>query len=153
MTYDDYVYRLSSAVPQPIFSIDLPKDLLWSDELTWGPVDQTVEFGLTGALLIQEGVRQKGRPITLTGRDNMAWITRDQGLTLQSMRYSPGLIMTLKFVHKTIAINCKFTMNVMFRHNDGAVDLSPIKDFDQYETGAWYIVKAIRLMETLAYGA
>jgi len=152
IAYDDYIYRLSTAAPQPIFSIDLPKDLEWKDELTWGVVDQLVEYSLTGALLIQEGVKQKGRPITLTGKDNMAWITRSQGLILLNMRNSPGLVMKLEFLDKNPPNFALFTFNVMFRHSEGAVDLSNIKDFDQYEDDAWYIVQAIRLMETTAYG-
>lgn len=153
IAYDDYIYRLSTANPQPIFSIDLPKDLEWKDELNWGVVEQVVEYSLTGALLIQEGVKQKGRAITLTGKDNMAWITRAQGTTLLAMRNSPGLVMKLEFLDKNPPYTALFTFNVMFRHNEGAIELSNIKDFDAYENDAWYIVQAIRLMETLAYGA
>jgi len=152
IAYDDYIYRLSTVAPQSVFSIDLPKDLEWKDELNWGTVDQIVEYSLTGALLIQEGVKQKGRPITFTGKDNMAWITREQGLTLLAMRNTQGLVMTLKFLNKNAPASVLFSFNVMFRHSEGAVDLSNIKDFDQYESDAWYIVNAIRLMETTAYG-
>lgn len=157
--FDDYVYRISAVSPQhPActitlpFSMDLPKDLQWTDEIKWGVVDQTVEYSLTGALLIQEGVKQKGRPITLIAADNMAWLTRIEGDTLQSLRNSPGLVMTLKFVHKTNPLLVRFSYNVMFRHAEGGVELENIKNFDQYEDDAWYIVKSLKFMETLPYG-
>lgn len=160
MTYDDYVYRLSVVAPQSAFctitlpfSMDLPKDLQWIDEQSWGAVEQSVDYSLTGALLIQEGKKLKGRYITLVGADNMAWITRVQGNDLMVLRDIPTLVMNLKFVDKNNSSNILFSKNVMFRHSEGALDLQNIKNFDQYEADAWYIVKTIRLMETLAYGA
>lgn len=151
--YDDYIYRLSTIAPQPIFSVDLPKDLQWADELTWNVVEQSVDYSLTGALLIEEGVKQKGRYITLSGLDNMAWITREKGQTLLSMANSPGLVMTLQFLDKNNPANILFAFNTMFRHFEKpAVDIKRILQYDQFEAGAYYIVNSIKLMETLAYG-
>lgn len=151
--YDDYIWRLSTTSPQEVFSLDLPKDLQWVDELTWNKVEQNSEFSLTGALLIQEGVKQKGRFITLVGLDNMAWITREQGVTLLNMANTPGLIITCRFLHPG-TLNALYTFNVMFRHFEKpAVDIKRILHWDQFESGAWYIVNSIKLMETLAYGA
>ena len=152
--YDDYIYRLSTVAPQPVFSIDLPKDLQWSDELTWNVVEQSVDYSLTGSLLIEEGAKQKGRYITLAGLDNMAWITREKGQTLLSMANSPGLVMTFQFLDKNNPANILFTYNTMFRHFEKpAVDIRRILQYDQFEAGAYYIVNSIKLMETLAYGA
>lgn len=153
IAYDDYIWRLSTVAPQPVFSVDLPKDLLWSEELTWNTVDQNVEYSLSGALLIQEGVKLKGRMITLVGKDDMAWITREIGLTLLNMSNSPGLVMTLKFLDPNTQTTLH-NFNTMFRHYEKpAVDLKHIKQWDQFESGAWYIINSIKLMETLAYGA
>ncbi|MCK9348235.1 MAG: hypothetical protein M0P41_04815 [Sphaerochaeta sp.] len=152
--YDDYHYKLYSDAPQSVFAVYLPKDLQWADELTWNAVAQSVEYSLTGALLIQEGVKQKGRTITLSGLDNMAWITREVGSTLLSMANTPGLVMTLEFKHKTNLEDVLFSYNVMFRHFEApAVDIKRILQWDQYEEGAYYIVNSIKLMETTAYGA
>lgn len=152
--YDNYYYKLSTVAPQPVFSVSLPKDLLWPDELTWNTVEQTADYSLTGALLIEEGVKQKGRAITLTGLDNMAWITREAGLTLLAMANSPGLIMTLEYLDSETPFDVLFSFNVMFRHYEKpAVDIKRILQWDQFETGAYYIVNSIKLMETLAYGA
>ena len=144
--YDGYIYRLVST--SPAVSIDLPKDLQWVDELTWNKVDQTVEYSLTGALLIQEGVKQKGRYITLNGLDNMAWIDRLKGLALLSLANEPNVVMSLTFLEYANPANVVFSYNVMFRHFEKpAVDIKRILQWDQYEPDAWYIVNSIKLME------
>jgi hypothetical protein len=59
--------------------------LRWSDEFSWSPVAQATEYGLTGALLVQESTRQTGRPLTLTGGRAWAWLARADLLTLQAL--------------------------------------------------------------------
>lgn len=150
--YDNYIWKLSSAAPQPVFEVNLPKDLQWTDEFNWSPVAQNIEFSLTGALHIQEGVKLMGREITLAGLDNMAWITREQATILMSMRNSAGLVMTLKFYDYYNVDSILHSFNVMFRQGEGALDLKPIKQWDQFEPGAYKIINSIKLMVTPAYG-
>ena len=57
-------------------ALPLPDDLLWSDEHAWSPAVTSVSYLLTGALLVQSATRQAGRPITLVGLVDMAWVTR-----------------------------------------------------------------------------
>lgn len=45
--------------------IELDDQFEWADEFDWDPVAQEQERSLTGALLVQEGVKLHGRPITL----------------------------------------------------------------------------------------
>ena len=54
----------------------LPPDLVWADELTWSAVSQSTERSITGALLVDAMARSGGRPITLAGDGNSAWIVR-----------------------------------------------------------------------------
>ena len=54
-------------------NIELPDDLLWVNEYSWNPVDQTTERSLTGALLVQEQSVQHGRPIQLSGSEDSGW--------------------------------------------------------------------------------
>ena len=35
----------------------LPRGLRWTDELAWSPVAQSTEYGLTGALIVQEATK------------------------------------------------------------------------------------------------
>lgn len=57
-------------------ALELPQDLIWSDELTWSAVAQSKERGIWGTLIVDAMARNGGRPITLTGDGNSAWITR-----------------------------------------------------------------------------
>lgn len=56
-------------------SVSLPSDLVWTDEFTWPTVVRKTEYALTGALIVDVGQRQAGRPITLAG-DAGTWVPR-----------------------------------------------------------------------------
>ena len=43
----------------------LPAGMIWQDEFDWSPALSAQEYSLTGALVIDAGTRQAGRPITL----------------------------------------------------------------------------------------
>ena len=49
--------------------------MVWIDEFDWQPVEKALEYSLTGALLIDVGVKQAGRPITLQGSEDAGWLT------------------------------------------------------------------------------
>jgi len=63
-------------------ALDLPRALIWVDEYDWTPVARAQEYSLTGALIVDQAVRQAGRPITLQGVDDHGWTRRD---TLQQL--------------------------------------------------------------------
>lgn len=59
----------------------LPDGLVWADEYAWTPVaQQAEERTLTGALVVEEALKQGGRPITLKGQQDgngsTAWLLR-----------------------------------------------------------------------------
>ena len=55
-------------------SIALPGDLEWPDHIIGWAVGQDVQTAVSGALHVQEGVRQAGRPITLqSGNSGNTW--------------------------------------------------------------------------------
>lgn len=68
--------------------------LEWTDERTWDPVEQGQERSLGGALMIQEGVKLYGRPITLASNDG-AWFTKTTIEELEALRDQPGSVMLL----------------------------------------------------------
>lgn len=123
-------------------SIILPDDLTWIDEIQWTPVMQAVEYSATGALLIQESTKLSGRQITLTGAQNMGWITRAMVDALVVKRDTVGLEMTL-----TIGGSTK---NVMFRQGENPVDVAPVLDGNFFDSEDWYQVNSIKLMEVSA---
>lgn len=76
-------------------TIELPADMLWMDEFTWQPVAQSREYTLTGAMVVQNGTRLAGRPITLKSGDRYGWITRSTLDTLMGWAAVAGLQMTM----------------------------------------------------------
>lgn len=145
--YDNYRYKLDAGSNR---SIVLPKDLIWQDELSWEPVAQVYEYSVEGNLLIQESNKKKGRHITLVGQSNMAWLDRADMMALINMRNEAGLKMLFTFEHSTnSSVPPLFSYYVMFRHQDTAIEYSLVKNWDQYESDAFYSISAIRLMEVL----
>ncbi len=119
--------------------LTLPVYLFWQDETDWTPVQQTTEYSTTGALLIDLATKQAGRPITLVGDEQTAWITRATALALMAMAANPGKEMTL-ILHDR-------SFQVMFRHSDGKpIDAEPLVRISPPADDDYYILKALRLM-------
>ena len=121
-------------------TITLPS-MLWIDEHEWTPVASSLEYTLTGALVIQTAVRTTGRPITLTGADDMAWIPRAQAETLRTWAALPDAVLTL-----TLPDGRAFT--VRFRHADTPLQLSPVTGVATYDANEWMVLSRLALMET-----
>lgn len=115
-------------------TITLPPDLLWEDEYAWAPVAQSLDYTLTGAVVVQSASRLAGRPITLSGADDRAWVAKAALDQLYAMASVEGQQMTL-----TLADARSFT--VMFRHQDGALTAAPLL----FNSG--YYVLTLRLMQ------
>lgn len=119
--------------------LTLPDDLWWEDETDWTPVEQTVEYSVAGALLIDLATKLAGRPITLVGDESTAWIARATALALQAKAAVPGKQMTL-VIHDQ-------TFTAMFRYDDKKpVDAAPVLRISPPEAGDYYILRAVKLM-------
>jgi hypothetical protein len=100
-------------------SINLPDDLEWTDETAYSVVEQSTEHTLTGALVVDVGARLAGRPITLTGGDDV-WVTRAVVDALRAWADTPGQTLTLTMTGYA-------AMSVMFRLQDGpGVEARPV---------------------------
>lgn len=102
-------------------TLTLPDALDWSDEWAWTPVEQSSERSVTGALIVDVGVKQGGRAITLEGSEDAAWIRRGDLLTLQQWAALPGEVLTLHLRG--------VDRPVIFDHERGAMEASPIVFF------------------------
>ena len=127
--------------------LTLPSGLVWSDELTWTPVQQSQEYSLTGALLLEISEKQAGRPITLTGqssgRDYTAWITRSDLLTLKAALEVPGATFTL-------TLHDARTFTVMAA--ESPLDVEPLPIYGSFAPAnptenRRYVLKALKLIE------
>jgi hypothetical protein len=115
--------------------LTLPDDLLWADEHTWSPAVVSVSYLLTGALLVQSALRQAGRPITLAGPLDMAWVTRGVVGTLYDWAAVPLGESAGRF-ELTLLDGRTFT--VAFRHADAAIEAEPVLGFPARSESDFY---------------
>ncbi len=79
-------------MPITLGTVTLPGDLRWADEFSWTPVQRAAEYSLTGALILQEAVKQAGRPVTLEAKSESlgyVWLDRATLLALKTLAETP----------------------------------------------------------------
>lgn len=113
-------------------TIDLPDDLIWTDEYDWRAVEQQRSFSISGALHIDAGLRQAGRPITLTGGDNFGWLARGVLDSVFAAAQLPGqqFTLTLRGVAHT----------VQFDQSQPPVQARPVIEFNTPDATDYYAV-------------
>ena len=124
-------------------ALELPQDLIWSDELTWSAVAQSKERGIWGTLIVDAMARNGGRPITLTGDGNSAWITRNVLLTLKTWAAIPGQRFTLALLGQTVT--------VIFDHGTEeetrAMAMAAVVEYSDPEETDYYCSLTLRFIE------
>lgn len=85
-------------------TLTLPSDLDWRDEFAWTPVEHSTDYSLAGNLVVQEGSRQDGRPITLFGGREAAWISRADLEQLYAMASVPQQQLTLSLWGRSFTV-------------------------------------------------
>ncbi len=121
----------------------LPNDLLWSDEHAWTPATSSVSYLITGALLVQSAVKQAGRPMTLTGAQDMAWVTRSCVETLYDWAAAPLGADSGRF-ELTLFDTRIFT--VSFRHAEVPIEAEPVTGFTARSNADFYRI-TLKLMQ------
>lgn len=119
-------------------AIELPVDLVWMDEFDWTPAKQQETYTLTGALVIERGFKQAGRPITLGESTMPTWTTRQTVLALYSK-----LNATLPMV---LTLNDGQIFNVVFNHNQNPIQVKPVLEYTEYSMTDYYSVEALRFL-------
>ena len=121
-------------------TLTLPDALNWSDEYTWSAVQQAKTYTTTGALLIEEGTKQAGRPITLEGTINSTWVARSQLDQLRTWAQTPGIALTITLRD--------ISHTVTFDHEKGALQGLPVMFYadSAIATDDWYY-PTIRFIE------
>ena len=123
--------------------LNLPNDLVWSDEFSWQSTVGEVAYSLTGALLYEVGDKQSGRFITLQAPDDtMAWVPRSTMLALKAWLQPATRKMKLSLEYPSDTRE----FIVMFRHNEEALTSSPVTTFASHDTTDWFKV-SLKLME------
>ncbi len=118
-------------------TIELPQDLRWIDEHDWQAVLQTQpERTLSGSQIIQQGVKQAGRPITLSA-DNV-WISLATVRKLRDWTDIPELKMT--YTHYDGRV-----FNVIFALHEQAIKAEPVH-FTTPEQANEHYIATIKLL-------
>lgn len=107
-------------------ALPLPDDLLWTDEHAWTPAVASMSYLVTGALLVQSAVRQAGRPITLAGAIDMAWVTRATVAALYEWAVVPLGVSSGRF---ELTLPDSRVFAVAFRHGETPVEAEPVAGF------------------------
>ena len=104
-------------------TIQLEDGFFWSDE-NWSVIEQNQEFAISGALIIQEGRKQAGRPITLQpANKKKGWIKlRDLNTLRLWQNLQEQFTLQFEWPHD------QREFNVIWNHKDGALESTPIKN-------------------------
>ncbi|WP_312102079.1 hypothetical protein [Acinetobacter venetianus] len=116
-------------------AVPLEDGFLWSDEFNWKPVEQNQEYAVDGTLIVQEGKKKSGRPITLLSKtDDQGWIRRSDLSVVQDWSALQGeqFTLVLEYPHDTRQFN------VIFNHTEGAIEAEPVTGFPTVSEGDYY---------------
>ena len=104
-------------------TIQLEDGFFWSDE-NWAEIQQNQEYAISGALIVQEGRKQAGRPITLQpANKTKGWIKlRDLNRLRLWQNLQEQFTLRFQWPHD------KREFKVIFNHAQGALEAKPIKD-------------------------
>ena len=103
-------------------TIQLEDGFFWSDE-NWSEIQQNQEYAISGALIVQEGRKQAGRPITLQpANKTKGWIKlRDLNQLRLWQNLQEQFTLQFQWPHD------QRRFNVIFNHKDNALESSTIK--------------------------
>jgi len=103
-------------------AIQLEDGFFWSDE-NWAEIQQNQEYSISGALIVQEGRKQAGRPITLQpANKTKGWIKlRDLNQLREWQNLQEQFTLQFQWPHD------QRRFNVIFNHKDNALESSTIK--------------------------
>ena len=96
----------------------LPQNMVWPDEYEWSQVEQRLQYTITGALIIEAGAKQAGRPVTLVGDRSGPWFTRAMLETLRTWAAIPAEQFVLSYRGTNI--------DVAFDHSQQAITATSI---------------------------
>ena len=113
-------------------------DMVWTDEFNWPVVTKRTEYSLSGALIVDSGMRLAGRPITLAGKADGGWITR---ATVDALRVLASALPGQYVL--TLADGRSF--NVIFAADD-PIRAEQVVDLSDPGADWWYIA-TVKLIE------
>ena len=123
--------------------IPLPAGMVWEDEFGWDKVQRAASYSVTGALILDVGTKQAGRPITLTGQADAGWVKRARlRALLQLAETEPAAVHELR-----LADGRRYT--VTFAPDGAPIVATPIGR-PELPPDAWPYFITLRLIEVAA---
>ena len=119
-------------------TVTLHDDMRWPNEFSWTPVQQTTQYTITGALIVDAAVKLTGRPISLEGDSTSGWLTYSTVQQLQSLASVVGAEMTLNLRGQA--------RTVVFDHASGAIVATPVGP-EAVPEGTDYYVVSLKFIE------
>jgi hypothetical protein len=107
-------------------TIDLPDDMLWPDEFEWRPIEASRRFSISGVPITDRGIKQAGRPITLTD----AWLPR--GTVEDLIAWAETADAELTLVYRSVSRTVRFDHTVLPVEATAIVDYADPVDADSY---------------------
>jgi hypothetical protein len=122
---------MATTITDGVTVVNLPDDLLWRDEFTTSQIAQDTKRTLTGAFVIFEDTKVKGRSMSLESDDDSGWIERADLLALRALfeQEDTDLDLFYRGVIVTVRVN---------RANGSGVSASPVMDCSNPSTEALY---------------
>jgi len=106
--------------------IELDDELYPTDEHEWSPVVSSTKYALDGTMIVEQSVRQAGKPYTMQAPSDMAWLSRSTVNALKTERDKLGATYWLDYRADGQVKRVK----VMFdTTGDDAVTATPAKEF------------------------
>lgn len=127
-------------------AVILSDGFLWSDEFDWKPIEQKQDRAVDGTLITQEGKKKSGRPITLTADKNMAWVKRHIVSKLKDWSVLQDQLELEQFELRFDYYHDKRVFNVVFNHQEGAIEAKPVLEHPSVSENDEYNV-TLRFLE------
>lgn len=106
--------------------IELDDELYPTDEHEWSSVVSSTKYALDGTMIIEQSVRQAGKPYTLQAPSDMGWLSRATVNSLKAERDKLGATFWLDYR----ADNAVKRIKVVFdTTKDDAITAKPVKEF------------------------
>ena len=122
--------------------IELDDDMYPTDEHEWSSVVSNTKYALDGTMIVEQSVRQAGKPYTMQAPDDMAWLSRSTVNALKSERDKLGATFWLDY----LADGDVKRVKVMFDTTGDAITARPVKDFISPSLDDLFIV-TLRFLE------
>lgn len=119
------------------FSNIVEKGLYIPEEYTWSPVGQTRRYSLAGTLVLTENLKT-GKPLTLTAKEDGAWLTEATVLALRTLANNSLQLHNLVLVNDSGVTEIR---SVLFRRNPDPLDLQPLLTTQQYFVGSIHLIQ------------